>query len=413
MLLDDLPSIAIGGYFLNILMGWDSQFVGHNGGTEKVFSNFSNEMVKRGHNVTMVYCTEKTGALYTPLDSRVILINIANYLPGGKWESVKPLTFKIKREILRIINKVQMHDFVENFELTYRASAIKEILDQVHPDIIISFSAISTALFLIYNRSIPIITMSHFNAEQILEGISIIEKNALIHSDVVQVLMPHDLLVFQRALPKVRLVHIPNIVPQYGTVDSMEERENVIIDVARLEVKQKRQHLLIEAFAQIAKKYPTWKVELWGSEQGGNSYTTALRKLIEKYGLEHRVLLKGNAANVISVYRKASIFAFPSAYEGFPLAMTEAMSAELPVVAFQSCPGVNELIVNQRNGLLVGDTVDDFAAGLEVLIRNKGLRERLGTQANQDMKVYSAESIWNQWEQLMKHVIEVHSRDTK
>lgn len=146
---------------------------------------------------------------------------------------------------------------------------------------------------------------------------------------------------------------------------------------------------------------------------GGNSYTTALRKLIEKYGLEHRVLLKGNAANVISVYRKASIFAFPSAYEGFPLAMTEAMSAELPVVAFQSCPGVNELIVNQRNGLLVGDTVDDFAAGLEVLIRNKGLRERLGTQANQDMKVYSAESIWNQWEQLIKRVIEAHSRDTK
>ena len=271
MLLDDLPSIAIGGYFLNILMGWDSQFVGHNGGTEKVFSNFSNEMVKRGHNVTMVYCTEKTGALYTPLDSRVTLINIANYLPEGKWASVKPLTFKIKREILRIINKVQMHDFVENFELTYRASAIKEILDQVHPDIIISFSAISTALFLIYNRSIPIITMSHFNAEQILEGISTIEKNALIHSDVVQVLMPHDLLVFQRALPKVRLVHIPNIVPQYGTVDSMEERENVIIDVARLEVKQKRQHLLIEAFAQIAKKYPTWKVELWGSEQGGGT----------------------------------------------------------------------------------------------------------------------------------------------
>lgn len=49
---------------MKILIGWIAQFVGHHGGMDKVFANFANEMTRRGHQVTMVYCTEKRKILF-------------------------------------------------------------------------------------------------------------------------------------------------------------------------------------------------------------------------------------------------------------------------------------------------------------------------------------------------------------
>ena len=118
--------------------------------------------------------------------------------------------------------------------------------------------------------------------------------------------------------------------------------------------------------------------------------------------------MRGNAENVIDIYKKADIFAFPSAYEGFPLAMTEAMSAGLAVIAFQSCSAVNELIQSGRNGLLVKDGVEALSEGLEYLMTNREKRLAFGKQAQQDMKKYVAKKIWDQWENLMIEVVSSH-----
>lgn len=133
-----------------------------------------------------------------------------------------------------------------------------------------------------------------------------------------------------------------------------------------------------------------------------------LTSLIIKYHLESQVFLRGNAENVIDIYKKADIFAFPSAYEGFPLAMTEAMSAGLAVIAFQSCSAVNELIQSGRNGLLVKDGVEALSEGLEYLMTNREKRLAFGKQAQQDMKKYAAKKIWDQWENLMIEVVSSH-----
>lgn len=127
-----------------------------------------------------------------------------------------------------------------------------------------------------------------------------------------------------------------------------------------------------------------------GGEQNSNQYTMYLKSLIIKYQLESRVFLRGNVENVIDVYEKADIFAFPSSFEGFPLAMTEAMSARSAVIAFQSCPAVNELIQSGRNGLLVKDGVEALSEGLEYLITDREKRLEFGKQAQQDMKKYAA-----------------------
>ena len=104
--------------------------------------------------------------------------------------------------------------------------------------------------------------------------------------------------------------------------------------------------------------------------------------------------------------KKSSIFAFPSAYEGFPLAMTEAMACGLPVIGFNSTPAVNELIVNGSNGILCDESIDALANALEELIQDESKRILYGKQAKKDMKEYFAEKIYAEWDCLIENVLQ-------
>ena len=246
---------------MRILIVWIARFLGHNGGMEKVSIRFANEMIERGHSVALAYCTEHDGKAYTLIDSRVRVVNIAHCLPDGKWESHKTTSFKIKREACRLIGKSFMLDYIRKCEVAYLKPGVQRLLEDFQPDVVVTLDARTTSAIKWADSTnrYPVIAMSHFNAENILSDASAFDKKSLRNSDVVQVLMPHDMKVFDRALPGINLIHIPNIVPQYH-VSSMEKRDscNKIIDIARLSRRQKRQHLLIESFAKIAHKYPQW-----------------------------------------------------------------------------------------------------------------------------------------------------------
>lgn len=396
---------------MKILIGGLFQFVGMNGGVERVLVNFANEMHKRGHNVSLLYCTEVKGNAPYVLNPEVHLINLIRWVPCGQFESKqKNLLFKIRRELLRLFNKNAVKNENTRFILNKLGNAAEQVLQEEKPDVFVSIGYTTTAAFVevAERQGIPIITMTHIDAGSAVQWMSEIERKAVDRSDALQVLMPHDIDLFQRVLSKVSIKWIPNIVPQFEINNG--EKEKVIINVARLAKSQKRQHLLINSFAKIAKKFPEWRVEIWGNEDGAvdGQYTRELKTLINSCHLNERIKLCGRTDDVLAAHRRASIFAFPSAYEGFPLAMTEAMSAGLPVVAYRSCPAVNELVRDGETGLLVDDGVDALAEGLKKLMEDQELRERMGRAAHESMKEFAPEKIWNQWEALMQDVIAKH-----
>ena len=104
--------------------------------------------------------------------------------------------------------------------------------------------------------------------------------------------------------------------------------------------------------------------------------------------------------------READIFAFPSAFEGFGMALAEGMSVGLPAVGYKNCPAVNELIKDGETGFLCDDGVEPLAQALDKLMGDKELRVKMGKAAKADMAQYAPEKIWDQWDDLMKKVIE-------
>ena len=92
---------------------------------------------------------------------------------------------------------------------------------------------------------------------------------------------------------------------------------------------------------------------------GDGPERTALEQLARDLGVERRVFLPGRVPDVAAWLRRASVFVHPARWEGFGLAVLEAMLAGLPVVA-TNVSSLPELVVDGETGILV--RVDDAPA---------------------------------------------------
>jgi glycosyltransferase involved in cell wall biosynthesis len=102
----------------------------------------------------------------------------------------------------------------------------------------------------------------------------------------------------------------------------------------------------------------------------------ALERTIEHHHLQDRVHLVGykDAAQYLKAF---DIFILPSLKEGLPYVLLEAALAELPTIA-SDLPGNRDIITSGETGLLVEPTPPLIATTLEMLVRDAGMRRRLG-----------------------------------
>jgi glycosyltransferase, group 1 family protein len=388
---------------MRILLANLTKMVDDTGGLAKVTASFANEMHRRGHSVSLVYSDVRTGNFYYPVDMAVETYDLCHY--EGKSKSI-PLWYKLKRELLRSIDTRKARAVNNDFTKNYLLDNLKSVLNRTDPDVIVSFQpAASKALLIDLKVTIPVITMSHGDPEDYFHIYPVEEIPAIEQSKINQVLLPSFATHITNHLPNAKTIVIGNAIPRYEQeADLLRKKDNYkIIFVARLDKNHKRPHILIEAFAPLAKRYPNWSVEIWGAEDR-KIYKKELEYLIASNNLEKQVHLKGTSTDVPSILQQGDIFAFPSAYEGFGLSLGEAMSMGLPAIGYKSCPAVNELIINGKTGILCDDGIKPFSDALEELMKNQKLRAEMGKAGRIHMEQYAPQSIWNKWEELLVRV---------
>ena len=391
---------------MRILLARIAALNGRNGGMEQVEARMADAMVQRGHKVGILSYDIHEGHPYYHIVDSVQLLNLNDFIESSK----DLLFFKCIRELVRPFSRKGALHWRNQGRYSYFRDAMKRVLSQFKPDVIVSFDAESSAIFFgtCPALKIPLITMFHFPADTAVNWKDPDEREALIKSAFAQVLMNDDVVTMKKRLPRANVVRIPNVVPDYGKIAELDVKKPkyTIINVARLAKAQKRQYLLIEAFSRLAPKFPSWQLEFWGSEPDNkHEYTLELKRLIHSKGLDNRVFIRGNTNDVLSKYLTADIFAFPSAFEGFGLSMAEVMSAGLPVVAYKTCPAVNELITDGEDGFLMDDGVEPLAEGLRRLMHDQSLRVDMGKKAHVAMKKYSPFTVWKQWENLLNRAV--------
>ena len=364
------------------------------GGTEKVFCEMANALVQRGYNITAICHDENQGKPGFELRKEVHFIN-AYQKPGffdrDLMRSVR--SFQFNREKSR-----EKRHFLSCY---WKAQNIKNALKSWNDvDIIISFQPVTTFILkTILKMEHPVISMFHMSPEVFSSRKSYkYRKAALDQSCCIQVLIPEYLNSIKKLHPKTPAVVIPNVAPMYDEVSNLNNK--TIITVARL-TPQKRPELLVKAFMLIKDKFPDWQCEWYGETNVHQECTLRTMNLIKENGLEERILFKGPCNDIPQRLKNSAIFAFPTAYEGLSIALLEAFSMGLPAVGCNDCPSVSSMITDNVNGFTTPPTPEDFALALSKLMENKDLRMQFGQQAKLTSKEYSADVVWQKWDDLL------------
>jgi glycogen synthase len=175
----------------------------------------------------------------------------------------------------------------------------------------------------------------------------------------------------------------PNIVHATSLTRTSSRNDDapVILYVGRLDAV-KGIDVLLRAAEIVLRSIPRARVVLVGGSHPSLP-VTALRRMILAHNLEHAVTLTGHIPTVglEGWYRRATVFAFPSFYETFGIALLEAQAYGLAVIAANT-GGLPEIVRDGITGILVppGDA-SALATALIRLLRDPLLREQLGRAA--------------------------------
>jgi glycosyltransferase involved in cell wall biosynthesis len=143
----------------------------------------------------------------------------------------------------------------------------------------------------------------------------------------------------------------------------LDARDRLVVSVGRL-TPQKRHALLLEAAALAQRREPRLVVALAGD--GPLPLRRKREAQAARLGIAGRVRFLGPFRPIPDLLRCADALAQPSAFEGLPLAVLEAMATSLPVVV-TDVVGSNETVVPEESGLVVPP--NDPSALAEALVR--------------------------------------------
>lgn len=90
---------------------------------------------------------------------------------------------------------------------------------------------------------------------------------------------------------------------------------------------------LIEALAGLPQQHQAWTLHCVGSLAFSPDTVASVRAAIEAHGLQDRVQLHGevSAETLAALHEQADLFVLPSFFEGYGMALTEALAHGLPV----------------------------------------------------------------------------------
>jgi glycosyltransferase involved in cell wall biosynthesis len=182
--------------------------------------------------------------------------------------------------------------------------------------------------------------------------------------------------------------------------------------VGRLD-RKKRVEDFIRAAALVRKAAPRTRfLVIGGPDAFMPEYAVELRTLTRDLGLDGSLDFLGDCPDVPRLLSGFDVFVWLSQDEGMPHVIGEAGAAALPVVATRD-NGTEEQITDNQTGLFVPHRdVDAIATGIQRLIADPRLRQRLGENLRRKIaQEYSVAVLIPRWERLFCDVLA--ARDTQ
>jgi len=154
----------------------------------------------------------------------------------------------------------------------------------------------------------------------------------------------------------------------------IKENEIIISNTSRFDIKKGQREAII-VFNELLRKHKNIKLILQGAIEE-KKYFEELKKIGN-----NNVIFLDFSKDIKPLLSASDIYIFPSYGEALGFSLLEAMSMELPCIAFDK-RAVPEIIEDGINGFLVGEkNLREMQEKIEILIKNPHLRKELGEKA--------------------------------
>ena len=202
---------------------------------------------------------------------------------------------------------------------------------------------------------------------------------------------------FPKSIAKKSTVILNPLNKKYINLEAPTKRRRVIVTAGRFH-EAKDHIVLLKAFERVMNDYADVNLELYGAKSEDNTYEL-IKDYVMKHNMSDRVLFMGNSNKLEELIIDAGVFVLSSKYEGMPNALMEAMAMKLPVVSTDCpCGGPRELIINEKNGLLVKVGDDEMMANaIRFMLDNPQRADEMGIEAGKISKEADPKIIAGKW----------------
>jgi glycosyltransferase involved in cell wall biosynthesis len=197
-------------------------------------------------------------------------------------------------------------------------------------------------------------------------------------------------LIYKRyMIPKNRIIviHWGTSLNAFKNKKIKSKKIKNILFVGRLS-KGKNIQMLIQSFKEVLNRGYDLKLHIVGSGEEEENIIS----LINKNDLQDRVKLYGGLPwrDVSRIYSDFDLFVLPSREEAFGLVLLEAMASGLPIIA-SDIPGLRNVVKNNKTGILVKPSIENFTIAIEKMVNERDLREKLAKNGLKESEKYD----WN------------------
>lgn len=341
---------------------------------------------------------------------------MANYWADRDWDvsiitiTAIPPAFPVHPTVkvihLGMVNELPKSTLAKTADNFQRGRAVRRAIRQCHPDVVISFGARPSVLTLLATLGLKVPVIA---AERTVPSLHPIGKEwqklrHLLYRRAARITMLSEggrEIFPANVQPKIRF--IPNPVPANIPARNKDLiPTKTVIGMGRL-VEEKGFDLLLRAFAATHVDFPDWNLEILGE----GPLLHKLQRQAKDLGIAGAVEFVGWVSPPYQRLQQASLFVFSSRYEGFGMALAEAMACGLAAISFDCPSGPRDIILDGVDGILVPpEDVEGLTSTMKRLMGNMELREQLGSRGRNVIEKFSVKRIMGLWESVIDEVVQ-------
>jgi glycosyltransferase involved in cell wall biosynthesis len=193
---------------------------------------------------------------------------------------------------------------------------------------------------------------------------------------------------------------VQNATRSAASTHILKESRKSIVAVGRM-VPQKGFDDLIQAFSLVRRRIRCSLTIL-----GQGPLRTDLEGQITELGLGEDVRMPGFVENPWAFIRDADIYVSSSRWEGFPLALLEALAVGTPAIVTDCDYGPREIIEHGRSGILVPvGNVEEMGARMTEMLSDDAMRARFAREGKRRVMHFDSRVIARRYGQLIENLM--------